>query len=597
MKLSRYIIFSIVLSVFLHLLLLQLTADIRVGPAVSFEEQSKRAIDTLLTFVVLTDKKEETKEIESAEKKDESLLNEEDVKKAIKPKDIPVAAKNLKLESIFEKEKLILEPEIRFTLQTKETRPLLSEATAIEADKKLLATAPRPKIVEIDYSNLELPRQALPSRLITPKLEREDSSSLMLPSLTPHGPASGSAGKSYGLSMKEAFRPSFGTPDIDFPDKAPGKIEIGKNELQLTLPPKTQKIFENPLDLSKIQESSFDAFVDIKVSVTRNKAGRGGYFQVEIIPNANSDALKDITKDTLFLIDHSTSISPQKLNQFKAATRESLAYLNPADRFNVVAFTSTTHAFADEYQNVNKESLKKADKFVASLWRGGMTDVFGGVAPYVRKSNGDRNRPLNIFLLTDGKSTVNIYEAPTFLRQINALNPGNVSIFPFSAGRQANRQLLDFLGYLNRGGRCHVDELAELQNELVTFISTHSSLIIMDLNYTAEGEVSSEIFPRSLPHLYRNEALKLYGRFNSLNDELILTLNGKDADLNVRDLVFRKKYADCPPAGEELPGIWAGQKILYLISQRNYTDNQELVRQYNAAINALIREYGVYNPY
>ena len=225
-----------------------------------------------------------------------------------------------------------------------------------------------------------------------------------------------------------------------------------------------------------------------------------------------------------------------------------------------------------------------------------MTDVFGGVAPYVKNSNGDKNRPLNIFLLTDGRSTVNIHEPPAFLRQITAFNPGNVSIYPFSAGTQANRQLLDFLGYLNRGSKCHVDDVEKLHEELVNYISTHSSLIIMDLKYTAEGPVSQEIFPRSLPHLYRNESLRLFGRFRSIDDELVLTLTGKDADLKP-GMIFRRRYRECPPASKELPREWAGQKILFLLAQRNSTENQTLITRYNAEINALTRKYGVYMPY
>ena len=102
-----------------------------------------------------------------------------------------------------------------------------------------------------------------------------------------------------------------------------------------------------------------------------------------------------------------------------------------------------------------------------------MTDVFGGIAPFVQKSNRIAQRPLNIFLLTDGKSTINIYKEDDFIRRIVEMNPGNVSIYPFSAGQDANRQLLDYLGYLNRGYNFHLPDLKQFKSQLMSYIGAH----------------------------------------------------------------------------------------------------------------------------
>lgn len=601
MKLSKYILFSMVLSLLLHIILLRATSDVMIGVHAAEAEEGRRFVEHFVPVRILPNSEPEVKQPEPESKKDKSLTAPDTatVKRAAAdaPRELRQLANARKIEGIFREENLLDLPQTRFRLDGVDKERPPSLAAGID-EKPVLATAPRPEIIEIDYTSLPVPRQALKSRSITPRLERESSDAPMLPSLTPHGPLTAAAGAAYGLSVKSGFKPSFAAPDIEMP------------ELKLTTenPLGLQEVAPSPLDLASVDLSPtraeradlplpFDGFVDIQVRVIKDRGGNSGYFQVDIIPNANSDALKDIAKDTLFLIDHSASISPQKLSQFKLATRESLSCLSSKDRFNVVAFTSTTNSLFRDYQPVNARNLAAADQYVANLWRGGMTDVFGGIAPHVKNSNGDRNRPLNIFLLTDGRSTVNIHEPPDFLRQISAFNPGNVSIYPFSAGTQANRQLLDFLGYLNRGGKCHVDELDELRNQLVNYISTHSSLIIMDLGYTAEGPVSQEIFPRSLPHLYRNESLRLYGRFPNINDELVLTLTGKDADLKNRDLIFRRRYSECPPAGKELPREWAGQKILFLLALRNSTENQQGIARYNAEINALTRQYGVYTPY
>lgn len=599
MKLSKYILISMFLSLILHILLLQATSEVMIGAHAAEAGENRRVPEHFLPVRILPEPEAKMMTPEPEEKKSLTSPDTATVKKtaASVQREARQLANQRKIENIFQKESLLDLPQTRFRLDGVDKERPPSLAAGID-EKPVMATAPRPEIIEIDYANLPVPRQALKSRTITPRLERESSDTVMLPSLTPHGPLTSAAGAAYGLSVKSGFRPSFAAPDIEVPEL----------KLNSESPLRLQESAPSPLDLATVDLSPtgaggadlplpFDGFVDIQVRVIKDRVGNSGYFQVDITPNANSDALKDIAKDTLFLIDHSTSISPQKLSQFKLATRESLACLNPKDRFNVVAFTSTTNSLFGDYRAVNASNLAAADNYVANLWRGGMTDVFGGVAPYVKNSNGDNNRPLNIFLLTDGRSTVNIHEPPAFLRQISAFNPGNVSIYPFSAGTKANRQLLDFLGYLNRGGKCHVDEIEELRDELVNYISTHSSLIIMNLKYTAEGPVSQEIFPRSLPHLYRNESLRLFGRFANIDDELVLTLAGKDAELKTRDLIFRRRYRECPPGSKELPREWAGQKILFLLALRNSTENQQRITRYNAEINALIRQYGVYTPY
>ena len=77
----------------------------------------------------------------------------------------------------------------------------------------------------------------------------------------------------------------------------------------------------------------------------------------------------------------------------------------------------------------------------------------------------------------------------------------------------------------------------------------------------------------------------------------MLTLSGKDAELKRRSLIFRKKYRDCMVGGAELQREWAGQKILHLLAQRNYSVNQEQTQRLNQEINALAKKYAVYTPY
>ena len=196
-------------------------------------------------------------------------------------------------------------------------------------------------------------------------------------------------------------------------------------------------------------------------------------------------------KDTLFIIDRSSSISPGKFTEFKTAVLFALDYLNPGDRFDIGSFSDRPFTLSRQCIPATAGNLELGREYVRKLTRGGMTDVFAGIQPFVKSGGTDTTRPLNIFLLTDGVSTVkNIYKGDVFLRSITGINPGNVSIFPFSAGKEANRELLDFLGFLNRGYSAHAETLPEVRASLAKFISNLSGLLIMDVQYMAPATLS-----------------------------------------------------------------------------------------------------------
>lgn len=323
-----------------------------------------------------------------------------------------------------------------------------------------------------------------------------------------------------------------------------------------------------------------EAFVNVTVRVSREETG-GGYYEVLIEPNEKCDELTDVAKDVLFIIDHSGSIQPGRLSQFKAITRQALSYLNARDRFNVVTFTSRSSQLFKEFAPPTPKNIEAAHRRIRSLMCNGQTDVFGGIGPYVAAGNGDMSRPVIVFVMTDGQSTIKLHRGKVevdnrkvndVLRQIVLANKGNVSIYPFSAGSDTDRVLLDFLARLNGGFPRHVLDGAEFRNELSTYMRTHMSLMVSDFRYIAEGRISENIYPRSLPNLYRNEPLAIYGRFESLNDTLVLTLLGNDAQGKLRNLVFKRRFSDCEEyksvdaMGVSLREQWTAQKALHLLA-------------------------------
>lgn len=584
MKRSGYIVLSALLSLFLHALFLAYAERLMVRAATPLPPPPERQVRLSLVNVDdLVFKKPTVRE---------KLVREAQARL----RDAAVAGPQI--EEMLEKQDLaIAAPEARVRL--KGLGDSLLKPNLADPPKPVMPSAPPPKIIEIDGDKLSADRLAL-ERPLQARIERFDLPQKNLPSLLPPGPLRGGIGGTFDVSMRLGALPGMpglrardlaglddglGDPGKDFGPRGGGP---GLNGLA-----DAGRLSRNNLGLDL---DMLDAFVTVSVVVYPDPKG-GGYFRADIAPNRRSDSLPDVAKDILLVIDHSTSISGAKLEQFKAGTIEALQCLNPKDRFDVVAFTDQPARCFNELRPVSPETLAAAREYVAGLVRGGMTDVFGSMAPFVTANNPDPGRPLNIFLMSDGNSTVNVRQDDDFVRGIVGMNPGNVSIFSFSAGKKANLFLLQFLGYLNRGFSLHEEELADFSPGLVRYLSAHASLIVADLRYQIPGGLEADVFPKRLPHLYRGETLSIFGRYPAGVDELTISLLGRDGGGKQRELLFRRRFSECPDAGRELAQHWGAQKIFHLIGQRTLTTSSEARAQFTQDITNLAKDYSLYVPY
>ncbi len=489
-----------------------------------------------------------------------------------------------------------------------ETAAPSAPSTLYFPQEALTITAPPLEIFALEAEKIPAERLLDSRRPLLPEVERDFvPPEIPLPSLAEPGPLAGPPPAAFSTQIAlRSSRPDFSLTQeqIDALQDSLSAIPVDAEQLTAGLPSLEDSagsggIARTLAGASPVEKAlSLDQFVSVRLFHCPDPAGSAGTFLVEIQPGEGSDTLPDISKDVLFLLDRSSSISLPKFEKFRQSILEILPALSPTDRFNVVSFNDRQNAIFSEYVPANAANLREAARKLKELPHGGKTDVFGGVAPFVKKSNGDRTRPLNLFLLTDGQSTVNIYEPSAFLRQISGINPGNVSIFPFSAERKANRELLDFLGYLNRGEQCHSETTAEIRDDMVRFYSDHSGLIVTSLRYAAaSGADVNELFPKSLPNLYRNQTLRIFGRYARPDTVITLSLTGRDASGQLRDLLFQRRIDQCPLGDETLHTKWAGQKILFLLSRMNLTENAAERQSLRQRVEALKAQYSILSPY
>jgi len=334
-----------------------------------------------------------------------------------------------------------------------------------------------------------------------------------------------------------------------------------------------------------------DRFLNVEMRVFLEPEG-GGYFRLDLKPNSESESLQNIPQNILFLIDVSKSIPKRKLQAFKEAVANALEYLGAEDRFNIVAFRGRSELLFDDFLLSTEHTRGKARSFLEQLESRGMTDLYGALAPFIDVP--DTVRPLTVFILTDGVSTVrDKLENKEIIRHVGNAATDNISIFTASAGPQINRTLLDILSFANRGRPLHDEKLTDFVDILQDFLTVHSELLVIDLDYqVSAGVAAKDIYPRDLSHLARGQMLSLYGRVSPGTERIAIQLKGRNGAGEIEEFVYQADIKEYTQDDPSLRQDWIVRKALHL-----YVENiMEPSREIEEKLNALTRQYRIKLP-
>ncbi len=333
-----------------------------------------------------------------------------------------------------------------------------------------------------------------------------------------------------------------------------------------------------------------DAFLDIEVLTYENPGDDRNYFMVRIFPKKGVQSFRVMSKEILFAIDCSLSISPDRLEELKQGIIRCLSSLNPDDLFNIVAFKDETFLFSAQPIKATPASIEKAGQFVAGLTPSNQTDVYAAVRSIVEKPL--NREPSNILLLSDGKPTHGIVDARELLASITRINGKTRPVFVFSGGAKVNRYLLDFIAYQNRGWSEFIKNTPDIDRGLLDFYKKIKDPIFLRLRYRFNGLEEEGIFPKSLPDFYKNAEFTLYGSYAG-EDVFSMQLLG-DVEGKTKELIFSRSLKEARPGGPAVMKGYAFNKIYHLINRVTIEGNKpELLQE----IRSLSQRYGIQTPY
>ncbi len=316
-----------------------------------------------------------------------------------------------------------------------------------------------------------------------------------------------------------------------------------------------------------------------------------GFFMLLISPKQDVDESDIINKDIIFVLDKSGSMSGKKIKQAKEALSFCVKGLNDKDRFNIVTFSTEVETFADELLEATSANRDKASSFIKAIKNTGGTNINEALLTAL-KDEPTPERPRMIVFLTDGKPTVGETNINNIHDNIKKANKSVARIFVFGVGYDVNTHLLDKLAEGNRGASQYVEPQEDIEVAVSSFYTKVSNPVLANLKLDTGKVKTQEIYPLTLPDLFRGSQLVVLGRYNGYGDTAVtLTgeVNGKKRRF-ANDITFPKSETK----NDFLPRLWAQRKVAYLIDEiRLHGTNKELKDE----IVRLSKKYGIMTPY
>jgi Mg-chelatase subunit ChlD len=321
-----------------------------------------------------------------------------------------------------------------------------------------------------------------------------------------------------------------------------------------------------------------------------------GYYQIQITSKAGSP-LRVVPRDVIYVMDVSGSMTKPRVEQFKAGVRAALTRLNPGDRFNVICFRQNVTFVSPRLLPAAEAGSRRVQDFIAGQSSQGMTDFYGTLLP-LSQLNRERGRLLMATVMSDGLPTTGMRDTLQILQRFQEINARRSSVFTFTGGADVDKFLLGFLAYRNQGRLDYADRVNMMADALVRQQDALRNPLLLDVDFQFGGVNSEHVYPRTLPHFFRDTPLLLMGRYaRGRETGFAMDIRGTDATGQPLAMTIRRYFGDRDTGTAAIAQDWARQRINHLIAQWVDTGNTalhaeavDLGRRFNVAVPELRKE-------
>jgi len=260
-------------------------------------------------------------------------------------------------------------------------------------------------------------------------------------------------------------------------------------------------------------------------------------------------------REYLFVVDVSGSMHGFPLDVSKALIKKIVEGLREKDYFNILFFAGGSSVLSPEPLSATKENKKKAIEMVMSQMGGGGTrllDALNRISTLPKKEGLSRI----IVAATDGYISVE-KEAFDHIRE----NLGENNFFAFGIGSSVNRYLIEGMARAGKGEPFIVINQSEAEEKADRFLNYIQNPLLTDIKSSFKGFDAYDIEPISVPDLFAERPLVLFGKYKKADGNIIIT--GQTANGNY------KKEINVKPSMEDkdnsaIKYLWARERIAKL---------------------------------
>lgn len=347
-------------------------------------------------------------------------------------------------------------------------------------------------------------------------------------------------------------------------------------------------------------DTDFDLYYAVQDSdvglslLTHRQPGEDGYFLAMIAPRSQVTEQEIAAKEVLFVFDTSGSMAGDKIERARAALDYMLQRLRPADKFQVVRFSTDVEVLFDGGASAaaSPENLARARRFARGFAAAGGTAIQPALVEALRAPVAT-GLPRMVVFLTDGMPTVGETDPSRIVEEVGRRS-GDARLFVFGVGDDVNTTFLDALASANRGVGDYFRDGAEMERRLSSFYDRVAYPLLTDLVLALPGIGSFDTYPRDLGHLYRGAQLLVVGRYRTAGASHVALTGKLSSEAAPRTFGFDVTFPATETQNDFLPRLWATRKIGYLLDEiRLHGERTELREE----VVALSRRFGIVTPY
>lgn len=309
------------------------------------------------------------------------------------------------------------------------------------------------------------------------------------------------------------------------------------------------------------------------------------FFMMTVQPPKRHTTSEIPPRDYMFIVDVSGSMSGFPLEVSKELMRNLLSSLSPGDRFNLLLFASGFGVYSEEMIEVNAREIERAIAFMDERHSGGGTEILPAVSRALEMVD-DTDRSVSIVLATDGLVSV---EREAFDLITQSQNKAN--FFPFGIGTSMNRYLIEGLAHVSHTEPMICTTREEARKEAQRFKEMVSHPLLTNIQVDWGGSEVYDVLPASVPDLFANKPLVIYGKYKGKMDRNI-QVSGTTGTGKYQQKVRSKSYED-PEENEALRYLWARQQLKLFSDYQSVSGEQA----YKSQITEIGLKYSLLSKY